>query len=275
MADFDYTLSRFRIGAHATTASNVAGDRAFSCHRVLEDCGLLPESYHIEAQRLQQHYYPIEVCPTIPHTEKVQHMIDWADKAHKLLISYGVKREHISAAVDAALFNRKMALREETPHLFYLLQHANVPVLVFSAGLGDIIEAVLSRQLGEIPPNVHVISNYMIFNEDDVLVDFTSPIFHVFNKRSATMLHHNFFQRSDLAERCNLLLLGDSLGDLHMADGLTYDEDSAIRVGFLNDRVERLDEYLKVYDAVILGDPSMLFVCTLLENILGRHGKAL
>jgi cytosolic 5'-nucleotidase 3 len=38
-----------------------------------------------------------------------------------------------------------------------------VPVLIFSAGLADVIEEVL-RQQAELPPNVHVVSNRMVFD---------------------------------------------------------------------------------------------------------------
>lgn len=44
------------------------------------------------------------------------------------------------------------------------LHKHNVPLLIFSAGIGDILEEVI-RQEGVFHPNVKVFSNYMDFDE--------------------------------------------------------------------------------------------------------------
>lgn len=53
----------------------------------------------------------------------------------------------------------------EDYELFFdrLNQHA-IPLLIFSAGIGDILEEVI-RQANVFHPNVKVISNYMDFDE--------------------------------------------------------------------------------------------------------------
>lgn len=45
-----------------------------------------------------------------------------------------------------------------------LLQH-NVPVFIFSAGLGDVLEEII-RQAGVYHSNVKVVSNFMDFDEN-------------------------------------------------------------------------------------------------------------
>lgn len=40
-----------------------------------------------------------------------------------------------------------------------------IPLIVFSAGVGDIIETVMKNQVGDIPETMHIISNLMIFND--------------------------------------------------------------------------------------------------------------
>jgi hypothetical protein len=48
------------------------------------------------------------------------------------------------------------------------------------------------------------------------------------------------------------ILMGDNLGDLHMADGLSSKE-HILSVGFLNDKVEeRMGQYLTGFDVVVL-----------------------
>ncbi len=94
------------------------------------------------------------------------------------------------------------------------------------------------------------------------------PLLHVFNKK-ATSFHSisPFFKRDDLLQRKNLLLIGDSLGDLTMSEGIPHE--NIIKIGYLNDRPERLPQYVDAYDIVILGDPSMDVVLRILQFITG------
>jgi 5'-nucleotidase len=108
----------------------------------------------------------------------------------------------------------------------------------------------------------------MIF-EDDVLIGFSSPTYHVFNKKALYAKDISpFFKTEGLDTRHNLLLLGDSLGDTAMCEGLDIPENTKIKIGFLNDKVERLPDYLQAYDVVLLGDPDFHFVSSLLEDIV-------
>jgi 5'-nucleotidase len=109
-----------------------------------------------------------------------------------------------------------------------------------------------------------------VFDEEGKLADFELPVLHVLNKYAASINHKSaFFEEEDYAHRRNLLLLGDSLGDLNMVHGLEYDHgDGLLRVGYLNDRVdERKSEYLDRFDVVLLGDGDLSFVCELLQSI--------
>ena len=67
--------------------------------------------------------------------------------------------------------------------------------------------------------------------------------------------------------RRNVLLLGDHIRDVHMADGLPCDE--VLSVGFLNDMVdELLPQYASVYDVVVTEDGSMAVVRDILAAVL-------
>ena len=50
------------------------------------------------------------------------------------------------------------------------LQEHSVPLLIFSAGIGDVLEEVI-RQAGVFHPNVKVFSNYMDFDEAVSITD--------------------------------------------------------------------------------------------------------
>jgi 5'-nucleotidase len=140
--------------------------------------------------------------------------------------------------------------------------------------VADIIEEMLIQQCGGITEHLHVVSNHMVFDKRGHVTGFSKPVFHVFNKRADSATHSSFFKRHDLKHRENLILIGDSLGDVKMPQGLHYDEGSIIRIGFLNDKLARLPEYMHAYDVIILGDPNFEFPTELLGDILDRSGKA-
>lgn len=72
------------------------------------------------------------------------------------------------------------------------LQAAEVPVLVFSAGLGDSVSAVL-RYHNALLPNVHIISNYLRFNGLQVN-GFQGDVIHSFNKNEHAIEKSDYFQ---------------------------------------------------------------------------------
>lgn len=67
-----------------------------------------------------------------------------------------------------------------------------------------------------------------------ILRAFKGELIHIYNKREGAMLETSHFQ--ELRARPNVLLLGDSLGDLNMADGV-QDMQSILKIGYLNDKV--------------------------------------
>lgn len=148
------------------------------------------------------------------------------------------------------------------------LTQRNIPLLVFSAGLGDLIDLYLKRKLHAIPPNTHVISNFMQFSSapDPVLTGFSEPLIHMFNKDASHIAGTAF--EAEVKGRANAILLGDSLGDVNMADG--YDLETVIKVGFLNaGEDELLEEYTARYDVVVLGDGDMECVHAMVLELAG------
>lgn len=67
-----------------------------------------------------------------------------------------------------------------------------------------------------------------------VLQAFKGQLIHTFNKREGALSHAASLR--ELQGRPNVLLLGDSLGDLTMADGVSEPQ-NILTVGFLNDQV--------------------------------------
>jgi len=55
-------------------------------------------------------------------------------------------------------------IRDGYQQFFGHLHQMSVPLLIFSAGIGDVLEEVI-RQAGVFHPNVKVFSNYMDFDD--------------------------------------------------------------------------------------------------------------
>jgi 5'-nucleotidase len=105
----------------------------------------------------------------------------------------------------------------------------------------DIIDEILVQQ-ASVHPNVHVVSNYMDFDENDTLVGFKGHLIHTFNKTENSVRSSDYFQ--EIKERSNVVLIGDSDADPHMADGVEHVANK-LSIGFLNDKVRHMKHIVK------------------------------
>ena len=63
---------------------------------------------------------------------------------------------------------------------------------------------------------------------------FQGQLIHTFNKNEGAMEHSAYFE--EISHRHNIILVGDMMGDLHMADGVD-NINTLLKVGYLNDAV--------------------------------------
>ncbi|XP_042753467.1 uncharacterized protein LOC111906958 isoform X2 [Lactuca sativa] len=261
IADFDNTLTKFWVD----------GFKGHSSHALLQQEN--PE-YNAKRDELFNYYHPLEFDPEIPIDEKTKLMEEWWGKTHGLLIEGGLTYDAIRNSVAGAM----IAFREGVVELFEFLEERDVPILIFSAGLADIIEEVLRQKLHRTFKNVKIVSNRMKFDETGNLVAFTGKLIHSLNKNEhaldmAASLHDQLGEIDDhvidsasVKKRTNVLLLGDHMGDLRMSDGLNYE--TRISVGFLNNNIENsLDNYRKGFDIVYLDDAPMSGVVKLVSEL--------
>ncbi|XP_058477357.1 7-methylguanosine phosphate-specific 5'-nucleotidase-like [Solea solea] len=240
ISDFDMTLSRF---AHN-------GKRVPTTHNILDSRLLIDKDCTRKMRELLNIYYPIEIDAGRSAEEKLPLMVEWWTKVHDLLIQQRIRKDMLARAV----MESDAMLRDGYKGFFEHLAEHQVPLLILSAGVGDVLEEVI-RQNNVFYPNVHIISNYMDFDQTGILQAFKGQLLHTFNKREGALSHAVNLQ--ELQGRPNVLLLGDSLGDLTMADGVT-DPQNVLTIGFLNDQVEeRKESYVNSYDIVLVKDETL------------------
>jgi 5'-nucleotidase len=159
-----------------------------------------------------------------------------------------------------------LKLRQGLAEFLTLLNANQIPMVIMSAsGLGEYVINKLLKKEGLNFPNISIISNTPIFDEQGNLTSFKQPIIHVFNK-DETMLK-DFPVYDQVKDRKNVILLGDNIEDIGMVEG--FDCDNLIKIGFLNDKVEEnLEAYKQNFDVVLTNDTDMNFVNSLLNQIL-------
>ncbi|XP_054740033.1 7-methylguanosine phosphate-specific 5'-nucleotidase [Anastrepha obliqua] len=253
VSDFDFTITKQRTTNGAPVPSSFG---------IFEECKSLPPNFVKEARELHDTYRPIEVDPQIPRDEKAIAMIEWWTKSGKNLMGFAFDLNEI----DEIAKKYSNSVRDNTQELFRRLNTLNIPVLVFSAGLGNCVIALL-RQAGVMYPNVKVISNFLQF-KDGMLNGFQEPIIHTFNKNETMLEGSDYY---DLVHnRDHIILMGDTLADSGMADGVPASS-HVIKIGFLFHHVkENMEQYMNTFDIVLVDDQTMNVPLTLLKLIQGE-----
>ncbi|XP_051792433.1 7-methylguanosine phosphate-specific 5'-nucleotidase-like isoform X1 [Erpetoichthys calabaricus] len=254
ISDFDMTLTRFAYN----------GTRVPTCHNIIDNSRLISEDGKKKLKDLLNTYYPIEIDPALTVEEKLPFMVEWWTKAHNFLVAEKIQKSQITQVVKES----NVMLREGFDVFFRQLHKNGIPLFIFSAGIGDILEEVI-RQAGVFYSNITVVSNYMDFDGNGLLQGFKGDLIHTYNKHEGALKNSGHFEK--LNDQRNVILLGDSLGDLQMADGVENME-NILKIGYLNDKVDKLrGQYLKGYDIVLEKDETLNVVNAILQYISAQN----
>ncbi|CAM9331641.1 unnamed protein product [Hapterophycus canaliculatus] len=185
ISDFDFTMTKFWVG----------GKRGDSCHAVIDQSGLLADSFHERTSELRDHYYPLEVAPGLSHETRVEMMVEWVTKAHEAMLAAGITKDILSAAVAKA----NLEFRPGHGDLLRWVDKQGVPILMFSAGITDVLEEAFRQHSDEpLPSKSHVISNKMAFDEDGNMTGYVGECLHVFNKNATSAAVQPYFQTEEV-----------------------------------------------------------------------------
>jgi len=207
------------------------GEKDSTTFSVFRDLDLISPEYVKESNDLFDHYYPKEMSTDLSYKERLKYMEEWWSKHLELFIKYKINKQMIVEAVASG----KIHLREGVKISFDLANEKNIPILILSAGLGDVIQEVL-KHVGINHPNIHIISNFYKFDEiGDV------------NKNEKDLPDEML---RTFGDRSNVILAGDSLSDLHMTQGLVTNE--VLSFGFLNGNLTLEQSFKDKFDIVLL-----------------------
>ncbi|XP_014257180.1 7-methylguanosine phosphate-specific 5'-nucleotidase-like isoform X2 [Cimex lectularius] len=210
---------------------------------------------------LYKKFRVIEENPKMSREEKLPHMIEWWESNEKWFIGlpYNIKD------IDNAAKDSKVKLRLGTETVFYKMNKHEIPVLVFSAGLGDMVSAII-KEYNLDYDKVKVISNFFKV-ENEKVIGFQGQTLHIYNKNQHAIENTDYFK--ELSHRENAIVMGDSLGDANMAEGV-QGNGTILKIGFLSHHVEDyLSQYLDLFDIVLVKDETFDIFNTILDKILG------
>ncbi len=245
VSDWDRTLTR------ASTADN----KDQSTYSLIVHGNYLGEDYNRRSQALFDAYRHTETSANIPRNQKIAGMQEWWSKQYELLIEFGFST-HVVRGITSGL-----QMRKEARAFFEILSQHNVPLLILSAGLKIVIEQYLEAEK-LLTQNVHLIANTLIFDAEGKVRAYEKPLIHSLNKNEGWAKHSDYYP--EIVQRKNVLLLGDTLEDIHMSGGM--DHDCRVSFCFLNHNTrENLKPYTAAYDAVLLNDGTMDPVNSLLR----------
>uniref|UniRef100_A0A1I7WTR9 5'-nucleotidase n=1 Tax=Heterorhabditis bacteriophora TaxID=37862 RepID=A0A1I7WTR9_HETBA len=152
ISDFDYTLSR---------SEDSDGKKCWTTHGVFDNgADSVYPGLGEKFKALKNKYYPIEFDPTLSMEEKTPYMEKWWSTSHNYIVEAGFNRSTIENFVR----NSKITLRDQTEPWMLKLRDLGVPLVVFSAGIGNVIEIFFKQKFEKILTNIHIISNMMLFN---------------------------------------------------------------------------------------------------------------
>ena len=170
VADFDMTLTAY--------TNPQTKQRSMSSHGALENWSGLSQEVKSKMRELYLKYYPLEISREISDDVKRKAMEEWWEGAHDCIVDTKISRSDIQQIVQQAAFVYRPRLHD----FISALQEQGIPLLVFSAGLGDVIEEVLKSQG---IANVEIVSNKMRFGSDGICIGFYEPLSKFYNEKSA------------------------------------------------------------------------------------------
>lgn len=253
LADFDRTL----------TKSFYKWEKKPSIISILRKEWYLWEEYSKKAYELYDKYYPIEVDPNIKLNIKKEKMSQWRNAHLDLLVKSWLHKKDIDKVINSWIIK----LRGWIKKFLKKLNKNNIPLIIISANWlwGDSIRLYLEN-LDLYFPNIFIISNNFVFDNNWNVTWYDKNVIHVFNK-DETVLHNYPDIYEKIKNRKNVILLWDSTWDVWMIKGFNYN--NLIKIWFLNENEdELLNHYQEIYDLVSTWDSDAKFLNELLDDIL-------
>lgn len=249
ISDFDFTLTQAKYDEH--------GDGINTISEQLRTHGNLINDYTIRVNAMHNYYSKIENDQNLDIDLRRSEMKAWLESRLRVLIAGGFNHK----IIDDVLGLNNIKLRSMFSPFFRYLRNKKIPVFILSAAPGEMIETIL-RNNDVLFNNTKIIANFFTKDSSNNFISSREPIIHSLNKKMETII--NVYPH--LLGK-NVILLGDKLDDLDMAEGI--DAKNILKIGFYNHPTDdKLACYQKAFDIVLAGkNQSLIEVNKLIREI--------
>ena len=138
---------------------------------------LLGEEFAKKLNELYEKYRPIELDYTITFEEKNTAMEKWYKECMDLYYEYNLTEGKLEKSIKES----NLIFRKGLEKFLKSMYEQNVPVIILSAGIGNVIVQFLEEN-NCLYDNIFVISNFIEFNKNGNMEHFNKPMIHTLNK---------------------------------------------------------------------------------------------
>ena len=197
-----------------------------------------------ECIRIFNYYHKFEIDESLSTDEKMQMMDEWYRKNIETLVDYKITEEIINY-----VSKKMMTFRDGATDFLKTMYDKNIPIIVISAGVGNIIEQFFFFFNCNYP-NIYICSNFLEYKDGIIKGIRDNNLIHSLNKNEV-ILPENI--KSKIIDRKNILLLGNNVFDLSMADS----KKNVYSLGFLDKNVEeKINSFKENFDIVCTNNTS-------------------
>ena len=225
-------------------------DRTMTTHdsltswSVIESSSLVSNRYRNYSKELYDYYRKLEIDNTIDYELKKQLMEEWMSKQLDLLTMF-INKESFEQLLKES---SNIKFREGIDKFLKKMHTLNIPIIVISAGLGNIVKEAI-RLINCLYDNVNIISNMLLF-DDKFKVD--GEVINSVNKASL-FIPENIHM--EIADKKQVILFGDQISDLTCLEN--FKTEKQFSIGFLTDETGKyFNEYIKHFDIVCTEDEN-------------------
>lgn len=184
---------------------------------------ILGDGFKKEAEALFQKYRPIELDYSISFEEKNKAMEEWYYGCLDLYYKNHLTKEMLIKSIDDSNLIFRLGVKE-----FLAEMHENnIPVIILSAGIGNVIERFLKTEKCYYD-NIYIISNFLQFDENGNIKPYDGKLIQTLNKTMKGHINNEYSQK--LKEKQYRLLLGDLIEDKNMVPRDEWDRTLSVRI---------------------------------------------
>lgn len=174
----------------------------------------------------------------------------------------------------------KFELRKYTKELFELLIKLEIPIVIVSGGVKEVIIDLLKKCIKNfenylLQKKIVIIANELFFEEGKGCIGHSTDVIYAFNKA-------NFIKESiknNFPDVKNVIVMGDHINDYDSVQDLELNKKDIMGIGFVNIKPEyigddskkeiinkNVEEYKNIYDVNLVGDTDFSFIIKLLKS---------